>query len=119
MDRKERAGPHASSFWSSREKTGTYSQHATIPVPGVRARTYMLIQTNIDSWEHMGHTCRYSSMHSHLPREGAPHIPRGPVILRHTYYRLDSVTQAFQSFPASSQGSGIRDGCGYHTLVWA
>lgn len=59
----------------------------------------------------------YSSiMHSHLPREGAPHIPRGPVILRHTYYRLDSVTQAFQSFPASSQGSGIRDGCGYTLL---
>lgn len=28
----------------------------------------------------------YSSIiHSHPPREGAPHIPRGPVMFKHTY----------------------------------
>lgn len=66
--------------------------------------TYMQIQSHVYS----------SFMHSHPSRKEGPYIPRGPVICRHTYYRLDSL--AFQSFPATSQGSGVRDGCGYYTL---
>lgn len=38
-------------------------------------------------------------MHSHPSREGAPRIPRGPVMFKHTYHKLDSLTQAFPELP--------------------
>lgn len=47
---QERAGPHTSTSWSPREKTGTYSQHATTKLSsGVQAGTYMLTQPNIET----------------------------------------------------------------------
>jgi len=68
--------------------------------------TYMQIESHVYS----------SIMHSHPSREGTPHIPREPVTFRHTYYRLDSLTQAFPELPSTSQGSGVKDGCGYYPL---
>lgn len=66
----------------------------------------MLIQPNIETcgniWDtHSDPESRVygTIMHSHPSREGAPRIPRGPVMFKHTYHKLDSLTQAFPELP--------------------